>query len=93
MEMTAILSQLANQGIGYTLFVLSCLVNYKLYKDRQVESSSRILDVKEMTDKFQSAIDKMNESHVIALEKANKVADATYLVVQNLQQNSNMRQQ
>ncbi len=93
MDLTPLLTNLATQGVGYTLFILSSVVNYKLYKDRQLESTARILDVKEMTDKFQAAIDKMNESHIIALEKANKVADATYLVVQNLQQNSNIRQQ
>lgn len=85
MDPLSLVPELAKQGLGYVLSVILAYVVVKLDKDRKAESTARINDGKEYNDKFQKALKDMSDGQTVALEKATKVADATFLVVQNLQ--------
>lgn len=85
MDLTSLIPELIKQGLGWVISVILGYVVIKLDKDRKAESAARISDGKEYNDKFQKALKDMSDSQIIALEKATKVADATFLVVQNLQ--------
>lgn len=93
MDPGAILISFVPQGTGYALFALVSYVAYRLYTDLQAEVKSHLADVKQITAESQAAAKVMTDNHVQALEKMTGVANATYSIVQNLQdlQNTSRR--
>lgn len=74
-------AEIAKQGLGYLLFVLSCGVigilyrdNKKLSEEKVTLANQRVEDLKEVQEKYGTVLD-----------TSTKIADNTFIIVQNLQ--------
>lgn len=92
------LGELAKQGLGYLLFVVSIGVNIHLYRektrvDKQLAelAEKRVEDIKEMRDMYFDRIDEVKNGFLMAVDKMQGVAMSTLTIAQNIQSILNAR--